>query len=317
MSESRDQRERQARLLAESIRRGDLKAAAEMLASAPIGKATAPPRPAPRAVPPDEPPDEPPEEPPEEPPRAAQGEQGEDQAEPAARTGPCLQYVRPARDSGAEAAMAGQFVSVLRGARQHFDELGASPGLCHVANAEPDHVLLVRVETHVVAPDDERIFLLGMLRQDSGRMRFEQFLAREATEEAAVLDTYALRRDEAAVVVTYPGRTSQRKCLAGRCHACEVEPGYRKLPHLDLRAEARRHWAGRLPNYRLGTMAAMLLGRPPEQGLSVNRIRQAYRAFLATGEAGCLTGLLAQNRAELCAMAQVLCLLLTGCDPLP
>ena len=56
---------------------------------------------------------------------------------------------------------------------------------------------------------------------------------------------------------------------------------------------------------------------PPERPLSGNRVRRACRDFLRTGDARGLRDVVAQNRRELRTMAGVLCLLLTGCDPLP
>ena len=207
------------------------------------------------------------------------------------------------------------YAAVLRGARQQFDELNASPGLCHAANARPEDLLLVRPEAGPT--DSEMIFLVGLMSLAKGRLVCEQLLARRESEEAAVLSAFADRRDAAGVLVTFPGRTSQLRQIQRRCELHGIEPPYRDPPHLDLRAEARRQWKGRLSRFSLPALQAHLLGPGRTPTARPVRPREVLRRFVQTGDAAGLDTVLAQNRADLLAMAHLVCLLLTASDPLP
>jgi uncharacterized protein YprB with RNaseH-like and TPR domain len=211
------------------------------------------------------------------------------------------------------AAIASEYEAVLRGARQQFDELGASPGLCHVANAAPGELLFVKIET--CAGTAPTVLLAGTVRFVDGRLGFEQHFARQCTEEPAVLQAYADRCAEASVVVTFDGRRSELRTLRERSDVHGLERPDREPPHLDLRTEARRLWRGELPNYRLRTLEQWLFTRRRRGDIASTQVRQAYAEFVATGDGGCAAAILRHNRLDLLTMVQLVVALLTGCGP--
>jgi len=214
---------------------------------------------------------------------------------------------------------------IFRGARQRFDEIAASPALCHAADAGAEDILLVTAET--VGATDPVIFLVGIMYLQSGRLMIEQYLARDEGQEKGVLKALALLYGAAAVAATFGsgrGKRSIHKALLARCslhgvgllsdawEAPQRQTGDEGPVHLDLRKECRSRWGRTGGNLR--TLEKVLLARP--RGLSLPRrdTAGAYREFLATGNAADVGDILRHNALDLVAMAAALCRLLTGCD---
>ena len=226
------------------------------------------------------------------------------------------QYLPPLRPVERE------FALVLRGARQSFDELAATPGLCHAADAAPQEILFVSAETW--GPSDPAVFLIGTMFFEAGALTIEQHFARDERQEAGICQAFARRYCSAGVVVTFPGRKSQLKGLESRCELHGVDlsaepwesPASRRRcgrpVHLDLRTQCRARWPGRAGG--LAGAERLVLGRRRTENMPRRGIQEAYRQFLATGDAARVETILRHNALDLASMAQLLCLLLTGCD---
>lgn len=215
-------------------------------------------------------------------------------------------------------AVAAEYLAVMRGARERFDELGASRGLCCAAGAAAEDVLFCKIECTCQGKD---VFLVGLMSCADERLLVEQLLARGDHEEPAVLRAVAGRLPAAGVLATYRGRASEVKRLADRAAARLVDwprakgaPEFRMPVHLDLRAEAARRWRGQVPSLGLRALEELLCRRQRRPASPAPS--QAYLQFLATGDAGALAGALRHNALDLLTMAQLLTFLLTGCDPL-
>ena len=226
-------------------------------------------------------------------------------------------------DSGAS-SVAADYAAVMRGARQRFDELAASAALCCVADARPADLLFVKAEAR---PGVEPVvFLVGMMFHSDGQLMLEQYLARDETEEGAVLTAFADRHASAGVLVTFSGRRSQLKLIHGRCELHEVDltaeawevPAVRatagSLPHLDLRKEARRRWRDTLPNCGPAALEKGLCARHRVPRIGGMALPEAYEQFVATGDAGIVGEILHHNGMDLLTMVQVVFALLTGCE---
>ena len=225
---------------------------------------------------------------------------------------------------GDAAAVEHEVLAVLRGARQRMDELAASPALCHAANAAPEDILLVSPWQWGLS--DPVLFMIGMMFCEGGRLVVEYAIARDEREEGAICQAFADRHARAGVLVTFSGKRSHRKHLALRCalHGVALSaeawdaPASRigaPLPaHLDLRKECRTRWAGRFTRCTLGVLERRLLGRA-RQGLTPrSACHEAYRDFVAGGNAAAMRDVQAHCAADLATMAQLVCVLLTGCE---
>ncbi len=211
-----------------------------------------------------------------------------------------------------EAAIAREFSTVLRGARHRFDELGASPALCHVANARPEDLLFMDTETCGLA--GSAVFLVGLMFYQEDELVFHQYLARDYAEEAAILQAFADRLGRAGILVTFNGKAFDMTLLSDRSAFHGVALARGEIVHLDLLHEARRLWRGHLPNCRLQTLERHFCNRVRAGDIPGSAIPDAYHNFVATADARQMRDILHHNLLDLLTMAQLICAMLTGCD---
>ncbi len=207
-----------------------------------------------------------------------------------------------------------RYGSVLRGARHRFDELEASPALCHVANANPADLLFMDLETCGFSGCP--IFLVGLMAWQEGQLVIEQHLARDYSEEAAICQAFSDRYDAAGVLVTFNGKAYDMHMVRERSAFHAIEPAPRELPHLDLLHESRRRWKHDLPNCKLQTLEWAFCGRRRSGDIPGAMIPEAYHAFVDSRDARQMRDILHHNVLDLLTMAQLVCALLTGSGPL-
>ncbi len=224
--------------------------------------------------------------------------------------------VRPLSDLGADCvAIATRYAAVMRGAGQRFDEQAASAALCHAAEAAPEDLLFMDIESCGLY--GASLFLIGTMVFEGGELVFRQHLARDYAEEAAVLTAFAQRLAACPLLVTFNGKAFDMTMIRERAAFHGVELPADEPPHLDLLHESRRMWRGRLPNCRLQTLELALCGRLRTGDIPGWAIPDAYHRFVATGDARQLADILHHNLLDLLTMAELLCAVLTGADAAP
>ena len=209
--------------------------------------------------------------------------------------------------------IASRYAAVMRGARQRFDELEASPALCHVANSQPEDLLFMDIESCGLYGTS--VFLIGLMYFRESELRFEQCLARTYAEEEAILRVFASRLEETGVLVTFNGRAFDMNMIRDRCAFHRLTIDDARVPHLDLLYESRRRWKGKLPNCRLQTLETHLCGRRRYGDIPGWAIPDAYHRFVDTGDARQMRDILHHNLLDMLTMAQLLTLVLTGEEP--
>lgn len=292
-----ESRRKKLEMLTRSLATGDVKAAEEVLRAAGqgvrAGRVTVPPTGPPLALP-----------------EAAPG------AEARAGKGGAFWLVRRrlAEVSGDYVELQKQYQSVLRGARQRFDELEASVAVCRLADGKPEDPLFLDIETCGLAGCC--IFLIGLMHFRDGELVFEQFLARHYGEEPAILHAFADRLASASALVSFNGKAFDMTSLRERSifHGVDL---WEPPTHCDLLHEARRQWRHALPNCRLQTLEQHLCRRRRVGDIPSSEIPQAYHRFVADGDARRLKSILHHNLLDLLTMGQLVCLLLTGQQPEP
>jgi len=217
-----------------------------------------------------------------------------------------------------------EVVSVLRGARRQMDELAASPALCHAANARPEDMLFVSPWPR--GPEDPALLLVGVLFCEDKRLIVEHYIAGDERAEAGLCQAFAQRHARAAVLATFRAKRSHRKHLADRCELHGVDlsaeawdaPTSRVRaglpPHLDLRKECRARWHGRVPSCSLPALERTVLARSRPKLIPRAAVPEACRVFASSGDATAMGDVLAHCAADLATMAQLGCMLLTGCE---
>jgi uncharacterized protein YprB with RNaseH-like and TPR domain len=287
-----ESRRRKLEMLTRAIAKGDIGAAAEMLRTPPV---------APKA--------------PQQPLTLAQACPGTVVSLRAA--GGELPYWlirKTLREVDAESLAGRNFAAVMRGARQRFDELTASAALCKASVAQPEELLFMDIESCGLY--GASVFLVGMMFWEKGDLVFEQHLARDYTEEAAILHAFVRRHEACSLLVTFNGKSFDMNMLRDRSafHRVGFLEGRECPPHLDLLHESRRRWRGKLPNCRLQTLEECLCGRRRVGDIPGWAIPDAYHRFVDSADARQLADILHHNLLDLLTMAELLTLLLTNCD---
>ncbi len=220
---------------------------------------------------------------------------------------------RPLLEVSAElAGFPREYAAILRGSRQRFDELKASPALCHIANGLPDGPLFMDIETCGLAGCS--IFLVGLMSFQGDELMFEQLLARHYGEERAILAEFADRLAGSATLVTFNGKAFDMNSLRDRGAFHGVDLGFTP-PHCDLLHESRRLWKGQVPNCKLQTLEQFFCRRRRVGDIPGRDIPDAYHRFVSGGDAREMTMILHHNLLDLLTMAQLLCAALSGEQP--
>jgi uncharacterized protein YprB with RNaseH-like and TPR domain len=206
-----------------------------------------------------------------------------------------------------------RYASVVRGAGQRLDELEASAALCHLADGQPEDALFLDIETCGLAGC--MVFLIGLMQYREGELHFEQYLARDYSEEPAILRAFAGRLSDARVLVSFNGKAFDMHLIRDRAvfHSVGLPRG--RVHHLDLLVESRRRWRGSVPNCRLQTLETHLCRRSRQGDIPGWAIPDEYHRFVRTGDARRIADIVHHNLLDLLTMAQLSCLLLAGLDP--
>lgn len=177
--------------------------------------------------------------------------------------------------------------------KQGDDELGA------LISSFPERALLLDLETCGLA--GAPLFLIGTLRTIDGRLTVELLLARDYSEEGAVLTTLWQQVGEETVLATFNGKSFDWPMVADRTaryllFAEERPPTPR---HVDLLHHARRRYKGTLPNCKLQTLETHVCGRSRTDDLPGGEIPAAYERFVRTGRTSEIDAILMHNAIDL------------------
>jgi len=207
-----------------------------------------------------------------------------------------------------------RYGAVMRGVRRRVDDLEASAGLAQVADSGPEDLLFVDIETCGLRA--ARVFLVGTMYFVEEELIFDQFFARDYAEEAALLQAFLRRYAEAGAVVTFNGKAFDINVIRERAALYGLRLPSREPPHLDLLHASRRRWRGVLPNCKLQTLERYLCGRHRPGDIPGSAIPDVYHRYVETGDARRIGEVLHHNLLDMLTMAELLCLLLMGSDPL-
>lgn len=193
---------------------------------------------------------------------------------------------------------------------------GEAPELDSFVRAFPRGTVFLDLET--CGFSGAPLFLIGVLRHADGELWVEQFLARDYTEEPAVLAHLWTALADAEVLVSFNGKSFDwpfvldRSMVHGLVRRGRGRGPSQRWVHCDLLPLARRAWKRPLglPNCKLKTLEAVLCGRYRSGDTPGYLIPAAYHAFVRTGDARQLARVLEHNSMDLITLAH-LALLLT------
>jgi uncharacterized protein YprB with RNaseH-like and TPR domain len=155
------------------------------------------------------------------------------------------------------------------------------------------------------------LFLAGTMFERDGSLCCAQLLARDYSEERALVGLLDRLISGFDVCITFNGRSFDMPYLKERAKyhrldlACDPS-------HLDLLHHARRKWKHRIPNCRLATLEWHILGRQRGGDVPGWEVPCIYHEFVHTGDARKLVGVIRHNLLDVVSMAELLICLAEG-----
>lgn len=150
------------------------------------------------------------------------------------------------------------------------------------------------------------LFLVGIMGfRDDRAVFLRQFLARSYEEEAAVLAAVRDELDRFPVIATYNGRRFDLPYIRDRMTFHGIECGSCRL-HVDLLRVVRRLYRGLLPDCRLVTVAAHLLGYERHGDIPSSLIPEVYHEFVRSRNPALIRPILEHNAMDLHALVLIL-----------
>lgn len=156
------------------------------------------------------------------------------------------------------------------------------------------------------------LFLIGLMHMTNDGFHFEQLLARDYSEEAAMLHHYHERLPQFHALVTFNGKSFDVPQVTDRSYATGLGPPPAPAAHLDVLHAARRRWKGQFANCKLQTLETNICRRRRVGDIPGDQIPQAYHDFVRTGDATQMKDILHHNALDLLTMAQLLAAMLEG-----
>ncbi len=168
------------------------------------------------------------------------------------------------------------------------------------------------------------LFLIGVMRPErdeadrapEARAAWEvvQYLARDYTEEEAVVRAFAEEAARAPRWVSFNGKSFDLPFLRRRAAFHGI-----RLPepedHLDLLPMARKVYRKVLPDCRLQTLESRIFGRFRRRDLGGAEIPAAYHAFVRGGDPDLMGEILRHNRNDIVSLARLFVHLLEPEEP--
>jgi uncharacterized protein YprB with RNaseH-like and TPR domain len=144
-------------------------------------------------------------------------------------------------------------------------------------------------------------FLVGAGFFEGDRFVLAQYFMRDLDEEPALISAMAALLADFDGVVTYNGRGFDLPLLETR-FILSRRPWPQHLSHLDLLPPARRLWSSRLPDCRLGTIEARVLGLERIDDVPGALIPSLYFHYLRSRRAEALQSVFEHNRLDVLSL---------------
>lgn len=145
-------------------------------------------------------------------------------------------------------------------------------------------------------------FLVGVGAIEAGGFRVRLFFMRDYDEEPAMLQALAEHLRGFDALVTYNGKAYDAQLLENRYRLNRQANPLERLHHFDLLHAARRLWGERMPNCRLGTLEAEVLGVTRRGDVPGALIPQRYFDYLRTGDPSGLRPVLRHNLIDIVSL---------------
>jgi len=149
------------------------------------------------------------------------------------------------------------------------------------------------------------LFLVGILHAGADGPHLHQFLARDYSEEAAVLAATAALLRETQLLISFNGRSFDMPYIRDRMRYHRLDCDINVEHHWDVLLTARRLLKTGIPDRCLQTLELHLCGRQRGDDIPSDQIPRAYHDFVATGDDSQLRLILYHNQVDLFTTAQL------------
>jgi uncharacterized protein YprB with RNaseH-like and TPR domain len=149
------------------------------------------------------------------------------------------------------------------------------------------------------------LFLIGAMTWEGGELEVRQYLARDYSEEEAVISLFRANAGSRRRLVTFNGKSYDVPYIRMRAAATGV-PIRLDHPHTDLLYLARRTWGQDLPDCRLQTLELLVLGRRRHDDIPGRDIPDAYHAYVRSGDATEIARIVEHNLRDLVTLAELM-----------
>jgi uncharacterized protein YprB with RNaseH-like and TPR domain len=159
------------------------------------------------------------------------------------------------------------------------------------------------------------VFLVGLLHEGESGLKLTQMLARDYSEEPAVLASLWEIMATQRVLVTFNGKTFDWPMIRDRTTLHRLDRQSRpagharatvsNLVHFDLLYHARRRYSAKLPDCRLTTLERYVCGRRRVGDIPGGDIPAAYHDFVRTGETHQMAAILHHNAMDLVTLLEL------------
>lgn len=166
-----------------------------------------------------------------------------------------------------------------------------------------EDVLFMDLETTGLAGTP--LFLIGTMVWEDGSLTVRQYLARDYSEERAVISIFLDGVAARKLLVSFNGKSFDLPYVRVRAAANRI-PFAVSAAHFDLLHECRRVWRRVLPDCRLQTLESHICGRVRHSDIAGSEIPEAYHAFVRTGNAVQMVQILEHNRLDLATLAELM-----------
>ena len=190
--------------------------------------------------------------------------------------------------------------------RSHYDDLAT------LAESMPESMLVLDLET--CGFSGSAVFLIGLLHHADGRLVLDQLLARDWSEEPAILETLWSMTTDRHVLLTFNGKSFDWPMVHDRTtrHRLSRIDDRPQPMHCDLLHHARRRWRTDLPNCKLQTLERFLCGRHRSGDIPGSEIPAAYADFVRSGNAVSMKAILHHNALDLVTLCHLALRLAAG-----
>jgi len=170
----------------------------------------------------------------------------------------------------------------------------------------PQQHLFLDLETCGLA--GSALFLAGLLRAVERRWVVELLVARDYSEEPAVLAALWERLAGTATIVTFNGKSFDWPMVIDRSrrHLLAISTSIASIRHIDLLHLSRRRWGAQLADCKLQTLERHICGRRRADDMPGSQIPAAYQQFVRTGFERDMDAILLHNAIDLVTMLDLI-----------